>query len=95
MRPNPTSSSLPRARSAAFMPCQRRVSCRIHSEKSGNCAEHHSWQLQGRREEAFVPWLFLHLSKLARQSMKEKELLTGPLDSTNEWYAVAKIAGLK
>jgi GDP-L-fucose synthase len=33
--------------------------------------------------------------KLARQPMREEELLTGPLESTNEWYAIAKIAGLK
>lgn len=29
------------------------------------------------------------------QPMKEEYLLTGPLEPTNEWYAVAKIAGLK
>jgi len=33
--------------------------------------------------------------KLARQPMREEELLTGPLEPTNEWYAVAKIAGIK
>jgi GDP-L-fucose synthase len=33
--------------------------------------------------------------KLARQPMNEEELLTGPLEPTNEWYAIAKIAGLK
>jgi GDP-L-fucose synthase len=33
--------------------------------------------------------------KLARQPMVEEALLTGPLESTNEWYAVAKIAGVK
>ncbi len=33
--------------------------------------------------------------KLAPQPMKEEYLLTGPLEPTNEWYAVAKIAGLK
>jgi GDP-L-fucose synthase len=33
--------------------------------------------------------------KLARQPIKEDELLTGPLEATNEWYAVAKIAGIK
>ena len=33
--------------------------------------------------------------KLAPQPMKEEYLLTGPLELTNEWYAVAKIAGLK
>ena len=29
------------------------------------------------------------------QPIKEEYLLTGPLEPTNEWYAVAKIAGLK
>jgi GDP-L-fucose synthase len=29
------------------------------------------------------------------QPIKEEYLLTGPLEPTNEWYAIAKIAGLK
>ena len=33
--------------------------------------------------------------KLAPQPMPEDSLLTGPLESTNEWYAIAKIAGIK
>src|SRR5215472_4190975 len=33
--------------------------------------------------------------KLAPQPMHEEMLLTGPLEPTNEWYAVAKIAGIK
>jgi GDP-L-fucose synthase len=33
--------------------------------------------------------------RLAPQPMKEEYLLTGPLEPTNEWYAVAKIAGMK
>lgn len=33
--------------------------------------------------------------KFARQPIAEDELLTGPLEPTNEWYAVAKIAGIK
>lgn len=33
--------------------------------------------------------------KLADQPMREDALLTGPLEPTNEWYAVAKIAGIK
>jgi len=33
--------------------------------------------------------------KLAPQPLKEGYLLTGPLEPTNEWYAVAKIAGIK
>lgn len=33
--------------------------------------------------------------KHAKQPMAESELLTGSLEPTNEWYAIAKIAGLK
>jgi GDP-L-fucose synthase len=33
--------------------------------------------------------------RMARQPIKEEELLTGPLEATNEAYAIAKIAGLK
>jgi len=33
--------------------------------------------------------------KLARQPIAESELLEGALEPTNEWYAIAKIAGLK
>lgn len=33
--------------------------------------------------------------RLAPQPMREEHLLTGPLEPTNEWYAIAKIAGLK
>ena len=33
--------------------------------------------------------------KFAEQPIKEEALLTGPLEPTNEWYAIAKIAGIK
>lgn len=33
--------------------------------------------------------------KMAPQPMTEDSLLTGPLEPTNEWYAIAKIAGIK
>jgi len=33
--------------------------------------------------------------RLAPQPMKEECLLSGPLEPTNQWYAIAKIAGLK
>lgn len=33
--------------------------------------------------------------KFAPQPMKEEHLLTGELEPTNEWYAIAKIAGIK
>jgi len=33
--------------------------------------------------------------RLAPQPMAEDSVLTGPLEPTNEWYAIAKIAGIK
>ena len=33
--------------------------------------------------------------KMAPQPLKEEYLLTGPLEETNQWYATAKIAGVK
>jgi GDP-L-fucose synthase len=33
--------------------------------------------------------------RLAPQPLQESSLLTGPLEETNQWYAVAKIAGIK
>jgi GDP-L-fucose synthase len=33
--------------------------------------------------------------RLAPQPIREDALLTGPLEPTNEWYAIAKIAGIK
>ena len=33
--------------------------------------------------------------KFAEQPIREEFLLTGPLEPTNEWYAIAKITGLK
>ena len=33
--------------------------------------------------------------KFAPQPIREDSLLTGPLEPTNEWYAIAKIAGVK
>src|SRR5262249_23116741 len=33
--------------------------------------------------------------RCAPQPIQEEHLLTGPLEPTNEWYAIAKIAGIK
>ena len=33
--------------------------------------------------------------RLAPQPLREEHLLTGPLEPTNQWYAIAKIAGIK
>jgi GDP-L-fucose synthase len=55
--------------------------------------------IHGAREAGVKKLLFLGSSciypKLAPQPLKEDYLLTGPLEPTNEWYAVAKIAGIK
>ncbi|MDP9064358.1 MAG: GDP-L-fucose synthase [Pseudomonadota bacterium] len=49
--------------------------------------------------EAVEKFVFLGSSciypKLAPQPLKEDYLLTGALEPTNEWYAIAKIAGVK
>ena len=55
--------------------------------------------IEGARRSGVKRLLFLGSSciypKLAPQPMKEECLLTGPLEPTNEAYAIAKIAGLK
>lgn len=33
--------------------------------------------------------------RLAEQPIREESLLSGPLEETNQWYAIAKIAGIK
>lgn len=54
---------------------------------------HSAWK-HGTRKLAFLGSSCIY-PKLAPQPMPESCLLTGPLESTNEWYAVAKIAGIK
>jgi GDP-L-fucose synthase len=55
--------------------------------------------IYGAYEGGVKKLLFLGSSciypKLAPQPLKEEYLLTGPLEPTNEWYAIAKIAGIK
>jgi GDP-L-fucose synthase len=48
-----------------------------------------------RRRQAAVPRLVLHLSEVRAAADPRGRLLTGPLEPTNEWYAIAKIAGIK
>lgn len=55
--------------------------------------------LQAAHEQGVERLLFLGSSciypRLAPQPIPESSLLTGPLEPTNEWYAIAKIAGIK
>jgi GDP-L-fucose synthase len=54
---------------------------------------HSAWR-NGSRKLAFLGSSCIY-PKLAPQPMPESCLLTGPLEPTNEWYAIAKIAGVK
>ena len=53
----------------------------------------------GAFEAGVAKLLFLGSSciypRMSPQPIPEEALLTGPLEPTNEWYAIAKIAGLK
>ena len=55
--------------------------------------------IEASRRTGVAKLLFLGSSciypRLAPQPMPESCLLTGPLEPTNQWYAIAKIAGLK
>lgn len=54
---------------------------------------HSAWK-HGVRKLLFLGSSCIY-PKLATQPMREEALLTGPLEPTNEAYAIAKIAGLK
>jgi GDP-L-fucose synthase len=55
--------------------------------------------MQAAHENNVDRFIFLGSSciypKLAPQPLKEEYLLTGPLEPTNQWYAIAKISGVK
>ena len=55
--------------------------------------------IRAAHEQGVAKLLFLGSSciypKLAPQPLQEQALLTGPLEPTNEWYAIAEIAGIK
>ncbi len=54
----------------------------------------HSAHLAGVRKLLFLGSTCIY-PRMAPQPLKEEYLLSGPLEPTNEWYAVAKIAGIK
>lgn len=54
---------------------------------------HHAWR-GGVKKLLFLGSSCIY-PKHAPQPMNEDHLLTGPLEPTNQWYAVAKIAGIK
>ncbi len=54
---------------------------------------HSAWK-HGVRKLVFLGSCCIY-PKFCPQPIKEEYLLTGPLEPTNEWYAIAKIAGIK
>lgn len=54
----------------------------------------HSAWMHGTRKLAFLGSSCIY-PKFAPQPIREDALLTGPLEATNEWYAIAKIAGIR
>ena len=54
---------------------------------------HAAWRV-GVRKLCFLGSSCIY-PRLAPQPMREEYLLTGALEPTNEWYAIAKIAGVK
>lgn len=54
----------------------------------------HSAWAHGTRKLLFLGSSCIY-PKHAPQPLREESLLTGPLEPTNEWYAIAKIAGIK
>jgi GDP-L-fucose synthase len=54
----------------------------------------HNAHLHGVKKLLFLGSSCIY-PKLAPQPLKEEYLLTGPLEPTNQWYAIAKIAGIK
>ena len=54
----------------------------------------HACHLHGVQKLLFLGSSCIY-PKLAPQPIKEEYLLTGALEPTNEWYAIAKIAGIK
>ncbi len=93
-RDGPSTCSWPPPRSAASSPTTpTRPSSSATTWRSRPTS---STRLEARREEAAVSSARRCIyPKLAPQPMKEEYLLTGPLEPTNEWYAIAKIAGIK
>jgi GDP-L-fucose synthase len=54
----------------------------------------HSASRSGVRKLLFLGSSCIY-PRLAPQPLKEEYLLSGPLEKTNDWYAIAKIAGIK
>ncbi len=77
-------------------PGQLHASGRVHLRQHDDPRHRGRGRPPVRQSQAALPRLVVHLPACRRRSRsQETELLTGPLEPTNEWYAIAKIAGIK
>ena len=87
---------VPGRRQGRRHPRQRQLSGRLPLRQPDDRDQRHRG---GATQAGVEKLLFLGSSciypKLAPQPIAEDALLTGPLEPTNEWYAIAKIAGIK
>ena len=84
----------PRRRSAAFSPTTRGPADFLYDNLAIETNVIQAAQRAGVEKLLFLGSSCIY-PRLAPQPMREDALLTGPLEPTNEWYAIAKIAGIK
>ena len=85
----------PGGRQGRRHPRQRQLSGRFPLRQPDDRDQRHPRRPRKRRRQAAVSRVELHLSAARAAADREDALLTGPLEPTNEWYAIAKIAGIK
>jgi hypothetical protein len=95
-RQEPARGGVPRGGQGRRHPCQRHLSGRLPLRQPDDRGQRSS---PAPHRVGVEKLMFLGSSciypKRAEQPITEEALLTGPLEPTNEWYAIAKIAGIK
>ena len=72
------------------------LSGRFHPRQPADPDQRHRRGVPPRRAASCCSWARAASIRSSRRSRCRRDcLLTGPLEPTNEWYAIAKIAGLK
>ena len=84
-----------RGRDRRRHPRQRHAAGRIPLRQPDDRDQHHPRGAARGVEKLLFLGSSCIYPRLAPQPIDEEALLTGPLEPTNEWYAVAKIAGIK
>jgi GDP-L-fucose synthase len=89
---------LSRGRQGRWHPRQQHLPRRIHLREPGDPEQRDPlkrWQFDGTKKLLFPGLQSCIYPRDCPQPIKEEYLLTGPLEPTNEPYAIAKIAGIK